>query len=63
MNRSNAEAITSRLLSNVAGLKYGSVSVTFKVHDGRIMDVTHTVTESVKESGLIDSGAGTQKKQ
>jgi hypothetical protein len=63
MSQSNAEAITSRLLSNVAGLKYGSVSVTLKVHNGRIMDVTHTVTESVKESGLIDSGAGAQKKQ
>ncbi len=62
MNQSKAEAITSRLLYNVAGLQYGSVSVTLKVHNGRIMDITHTVTESVKESGLIDSRAGMQKK-
>jgi hypothetical protein len=58
MSQSKAEAIVARLLPNVAGLQYGSVSVTAKVHDGRIMDVTHTVTESMKEAGTKEPDAG-----
>ena len=50
MNRSKAEMIVMRLLSNSAGLQFGNVSVTIKIHSGRIMDVTHTVTESMKET-------------
>ena len=61
MSQSKAEAIVARLLTNAAGVKFGSVSVTVKIHSGRVMDVTHTVTESVKESGIIDSGADTGK--
>jgi len=51
MSRDKVEVIVARLLSNAAGLQYGSVSVTVKIHSGRIMDITHTVTESMKESG------------
>jgi hypothetical protein len=51
VNRSKAEAIVARLLSNAAGLQFGSVSVTAKIHSGRVMDVTHTVTESMKDAG------------
>ncbi|MDR0474036.1 MAG: hypothetical protein LBH43_10250 [Treponema sp.] len=58
MSQSKAEAIVARLLSNAAGLKFGSVSVTVKVHSGRIMDVTHTVTESMKEAGSKEDDAG-----
>ena len=50
MSQGKAEAIVMRLLSNAAGLQYGSVSVTLKIHNGRIMDVTHMVTESMKEA-------------
>ena len=56
MSQGKAEAIVARLLSNAAGVKFGSVSVTVKIHSGRVMDVTHTVTESVKESSLNESG-------
>jgi hypothetical protein len=55
VNRSKAEMIVMRLLSNVAGLQFGNVSVTVKIHNGRIMDVTHTVTESMKESVTKDA--------
>jgi hypothetical protein len=55
MNQGKAEAIVKRLLSNAAGLKYGSVSVIIKVHNGRAMDVTHTVTESMKEAGTKEA--------
>ena len=49
MSQSKAEKIVARLLSNVAGLKYGSVSVTAKVHDGRVVEVVYAVTESTRE--------------
>jgi hypothetical protein len=37
MNRSKAEGIVARLLANAAGLKFGAVSVTVKLHDGRVV--------------------------
>ena len=49
MNKSKAEGIVARLLSNAAGLRYGSVSVSARLHDGRIVDVTYSTTESMKE--------------
>ena len=49
MNQSKAEAIVARLLSNAAGLKYGSVSVTAKIHSGRVMQVSYETTESMRE--------------
>ena len=50
MNQSKAEAIVARLLSNTADLKFGSVSVTAKIHNGRIMDITYSTTENTRES-------------
>ena len=41
-----AEAIAGRLVETAGKIRYGSVSVILKIHDGRIVDVTHTVTES-----------------
>ena len=49
MNRSKAEAIVTRLLTNVAGLRYGSVSVCAKLHDGRVVEVSYSTTESTRE--------------
>ena len=49
MNQSKAEAIVTRLLLNAAELKYGSVSVTAKIHAGRVTEITHHVTESTRE--------------
>jgi hypothetical protein len=49
MSQSKAEAIVARLLTNVAGLKFGSVSVTAKVHDGRVVEVLYATTESTRE--------------
>ena len=50
MNQSKAEAIVTRLLANAADLKYGSVSVTAKVHDGRVVEVVYATTESTRET-------------
>ena len=49
MNRSKAEAIVTRLLSNAEELQYGSVSVTAKVHNGRVTEITYSTTESTRE--------------
>jgi len=48
MNQSKAEAIIARLLANAAGLRYGSVSVTAKVHDGRVVEVAYATTENTR---------------
>ena len=50
MNKSKAEAMLIRLLSNAAEIKYGSVSVTVKLHDGRVVQVTYSTTENTKET-------------
>ena len=50
MSQSKAEAIVARLLSNAADLKYGSVSVTAKVHDGRGVEVLYATTENTRET-------------
>jgi hypothetical protein len=42
-------AIVAQLLSNAAGLRYGSVSVSLKLHDGRVVEVTYSKTELNKE--------------
>jgi len=50
MSQSKAEVIVARLLSNAADLKYGSVSVTAKVHDGRVVEVLYATTENTREA-------------
>jgi len=49
MNQSKAEKIVAQLLTNAAGLRYGSVSVTAKLHDGRVVSVSYITTEQTKE--------------
>jgi hypothetical protein len=58
MSQSKAEAIVARLLSNVAGLQYGSVSVTANIHNGRVMNVVYSVTENTREAGTKKSDTG-----
>jgi hypothetical protein len=43
-------AIVERLTENAAGIRYGTVAVALRIHDGRVVDVTHTTTESTKET-------------
>jgi len=49
VNQSKAEGIVARLLTNAADLKYGSVSVTAKVHAGRVVEVLYAVTECTRD--------------
>lgn len=49
MNKSKAEAIVAQLMTNTAGLRYGSVSVSAKLHDGRVVEVSYSKTEQTRE--------------
>jgi hypothetical protein len=51
MNQSKAEAIVAQLLVSAAGLRYGSVSVSAKLHDGRVVEVSYTKTEQIRDRG------------
>jgi len=48
-----AEEIVSHLLTEAVGLRYGAVSVSVKIHDGRIVDVTHSRTEHTRDLEII----------
>jgi len=50
MSEGKAKAIVVRLLSNAAGIKFGSVSITANIHDGRIMNVVYSTTENTREA-------------
>ena len=49
MTQSKAEAIVAQLLTNAAELQYGTVSVTAKLHEGRVVEVSYTKTEQTRE--------------
>jgi len=48
-----AEEITALLLTNAVGLRYGSVTVSAKLHDGKIVEVTHTRTEHTRDVEIL----------
>jgi len=47
----NIIIIAERLCENAKRIRYGSVSSTLRIHNGRIVDVTHSTTESKREEG------------
>ena len=49
MNQIKAEKMVARLLANAVEIRFGSVAVEAKIHNGRIMDVTHSSTEHSRE--------------
>ena len=53
MNKTKAEGMIARLLANAAGVKYGTVSVMVKMHDGRVVSVSYSTTEQTNE--VIDN--------
>jgi len=53
MNRSKAEEIITQLLTNAAGLRYGNVAFSAKVHDGRVVSISYTTTEQTVENQNI----------
>jgi hypothetical protein len=47
--RNETEGIVSRLVAGAKGIRYGSVSVELKIHDGRITAKVYSVTETCRE--------------
>ena len=48
MNKTKTEAIVEQLLNNAVGVRYGNVSVSLKLHDGRVVQVMYSTTENTK---------------
>jgi hypothetical protein len=44
MDKSKAEAIVNRLITYATGMRYGSVSVVVKYHDGRVVSLFYSTT-------------------
>jgi len=44
-----AEEIVTQLLTNAAGVRYGAVSVSAKMHDGRVVEVSYSRTEHTRD--------------
>jgi len=44
-----AEEIVTQLLTNAAGVRYGAVSVSVKLHDGRLVEVSYSRTEHTRD--------------
>jgi len=49
MIQSKAELIVAKLLAHVAEVRFGHVSVTLKMHSGRVVEVTYLTAEQEKE--------------
>jgi len=49
MIQSKAEMIVARLLANAAEVRFGSVSVSLKLHKNRVVEVTYLTSEQTKE--------------
>ena len=49
MNPKKAQEVLAQLLANAAGVLFGSVSVTFKLHEGRVVEVTYLTSEQTKK--------------
>ena len=43
------EAIVAQLLANAAGVRYGAVSVSAKLHEGRLVEVSFSRTERTRD--------------
>jgi len=49
----DVDAITSQLIANAENLRYGTASVSLKVHEGVIVAVSHETVCITKEKGTI----------
>jgi hypothetical protein len=49
MKQSKAQDIVIRLLTLASEVRYGSVSASLKLHDGRVVSVSYSTTEQTRE--------------
>jgi len=50
----NAETIASHLIVNAEKLRFGTASVSLKVHEGTITAVSHETIEIVREKEILN---------
>jgi len=48
-----AEEIVNQLLLNAAGVRYGIISVSTKLHDGQIVEVSYSRTEHTRDFEIL----------
>jgi hypothetical protein len=56
MTKSRADMAVAKLLANAAGLRYGSVSVCIKIHDGRVTETIFTTSENTRDQKPKNEG-------
>ena len=49
MDKTKTEMMVARLMANAAGLKYGYVTASVKLHNGRVVEVSYSTTEKTNE--------------
>jgi hypothetical protein len=54
MNYDKTNAMVAKLMANAAALRYGSVSITVKMHDGRVVQVSYSTQEHTREQTAIN---------
>ncbi len=50
MNGEKTKIMISKLIRNTERLRYGSVSVTVKIHDGRVVQVSYSTPEHTRDT-------------
>ena len=48
-----AEEIVNQLLTNAAGVRYGIISVSAKLHEGRVVEVSYSRTEHTRDMEIL----------
>ena len=48
-----AGEIVNTLLTNAAGIRYGLISVSAKLHEGRIVEVSYSRTEQTRDLEIL----------
>ena len=48
-----AEDIVNQLLSNAACVRYGAISVSAKLHEGRVVEVSFSRTEHTRDIEIL----------
>jgi hypothetical protein len=54
MNAGKTKAMVAKLMANAAALRYGSASVTVKMHDGRVVQVSYSTQEHTREQATAN---------
>jgi len=55
VNYDKTRAMIVKLMSNAAALRYGSTSVTVKMHDGRVVQVSYSTQEHIREQTAVNN--------